>query len=240
MQLLQTFSLCWHFFGLLTIGAGRGEEVAGWLQWRAKGDVHAVPRSWVHLAAKKGMLSLERLWGHYAWAFILGFLLQPVDYAAVKSRLSGSDNLSSKMHPFPCSALLTCFGNAHENTPFDQPNTSPLAMEEQKTEETRAVCQQPAARAASSLRQAEERGIEGMFKAMWYSEKHGRTNSSSGNHTAIQPLSATTEPSVFAAKELNHEAIALCTHIPRPSIIHVPKVSSLEVTVQQGKRIVSL
>eukprot|EP00076_Gallus_gallus_P043637 XP_025009175.1 protein FAM107B isoform X3 [Gallus gallus] len=127
------------------------------------------------------------------------------------------------MHPFPCSALLTCFGNAHENTPFDQPNTSPLAMEEQKTEETRAVCQQPAARAASSLRQAEERGIEGMFKAMWYSEKHGRTNSSSGNHTAIQPLSATTEPSVFAAKELNHEAIALCTHIPRPSIIHVPK-----------------
>lgn len=87
-------------------------------------------------------------------------------------------------------------------------------MEEQKTEETRAVCQQPAARAASSLRQAEERGIEGMFKAMWYSEKHGRTNSSSGNHTAIQPLSATTEPSVFAAKELNHEAIALCTHIP--------------------------
>eukprot|EP00076_Gallus_gallus_P030252 XP_015154720.1 protein FAM107B isoform X2 [Gallus gallus] len=96
-------------------------------------------------------------------------------------------------------------------------------MEEQKTEETRAVCQQPAARAASSLRQAEERGIEGMFKAMWYSEKHGRTNSSSGNHTAIQPLSATTEPSVFAAKELNHEAIALCTHIPRPSIIHVPK-----------------
>lgn len=144
------------------------------------------------------------------------------------------------MHPFPCSALLTCFRNAHENTPFDQPNTSPLAMEEQKTEETSAVCQQPAARAASSLRQVEERGSEGMFKALWYSEKHCRTNSSSSNHTAVQPLSATTEPSVFAANELNHDAIALCTHIPRPSIIHVPKVSSLEVTVQQGKRIGSL
>uniref|UniRef100_A0A8C3B8W2 Uncharacterized protein n=1 Tax=Cairina moschata TaxID=8855 RepID=A0A8C3B8W2_CAIMO len=149
--------------------------------------------------------------------------MQPVDYADVESRLSGSDNLSSKMHPFPCSALLTCFGNAHENTPFDQPNTSPLAMDEQKTEATSAVCLQPAPRAASSLRQAGEKGSEEMFKAFRHSEKHSRTNSSSSNHTAVQSASAITESSVFAANELSQDAIVLCTHIPRPSIIHVPK-----------------
>lgn len=157
--------------------------------------------------------------------------MQPVDYADVESRLSGSDNLSSKMHPFPCSALLTCFGNAHENTPFDQPNTSPLAMDEQKTEATSAVCLQPAPRAASSLRQAGEKGSEEMFKAFRHSEKHSRTNSSSSNHTAVQSASAITESSVFAANELSQDAIVLCTHIPRPSIIHVPKVSALEVAV---------
>lgn len=165
--------------------------------------------------------------------------MQPVDYADVESRLSGSDNLSSKMHPFPCSALLTCFGNTHENTPLDQPNASPLDMEKERTEATSAVCLQPSARAGSSIKQGAERGSE-MFKASRSSEKHSHKSSSSSNHTAAQSVSASTESSVFAAKELSHEVIALCTHIPRPSIIHVPKVSALEVAIQQGKGIGSL
>lgn len=165
--------------------------------------------------------------------------MQPVDYADVESRLSGSDNLSSKMHPFPCSALLTCFGNGHENTPFDQPNASPLAMEEEKTEGTPAVSLQPPAIAASSIKHGGEDSEE-MFKASRCSEKHSRASSSSSNHLAAQSVSATTASSVFAANELSHDVIALCTHIPRPSIIHVPKVSALEVTVQQGKKIGSL
>lgn len=151
--------------------------------------------------------------------------MQPVDYADVESRLSGSDNLSCKMHPFPCSALLACFGNTHENTPFDQPNASPLAMEEQKTEGTSAVCLQPPVTAASSIKHGREKASKKMFKVSRYSEKHVRASSGSSNHTAAQPMSAATESSVFAANELSHEVIALCTHIPRPSIIHVPKVS---------------
>lgn len=166
--------------------------------------------------------------------------MQPVDYVDVESRLSGSDNLSSKMHPFPCSALLTCFGNAHENTPFDQPNTSPLGMEE-KTEGTSAVCLQPSAIATSSIKHGGEKDSEEMmFKASRCSDKHSHTSSNSSNHIAAQSVSATTESSVFAANELSHDVIALCTHIPRPSIIHVPKVSALEVAMQQGKRIGSL
>lgn len=166
--------------------------------------------------------------------------MQPVDYADVESRLSGSDNLSSKMHPFPCSALLTCFGNAHENTPFDQPNTSPLAMEEEKTEGTSAVHLQPSAIAASSIKHGGEKGSKEVFKVSRCSGRHSHASSNSSNHIAAQSVSATTESSVFAANELSHDVIALCTHIPRPSIIHVPKVSALEVAVQQGKRIGSL
>ncbi|KAJ7409527.1 hypothetical protein BTVI_56317 [Pitangus sulphuratus] len=160
--------------------------------------------------------------------------MQPVDYADVESRLSGSDNLTSKMHPFPCSALLTCFGNAHENTPFEQPNASPVSMEEEKTEAASAVCLQPSSTAASSIRHGGERDSEEMFKASKCSGKHSRASSNSSNHTAAQPVPATTESSVFAASELSQEVIALCTHIPRPSIIHVPKVSALEVAIQQG------
>lgn len=159
----------------------------------------------------------------------------------MESRLSGSDNLSSKMHPFPCSALLTCFGNAHENTPFDQSNASPLAMEKEKTEATSAVCLQPSATADSSTEHRGEKDSEEMFKGSRCSEKQKVASSSSCNHTAAQSASAATKSSVlFAAKELSHDVIALCTHIPRPSIIHVPKVSALEVAVQQGKRIGSL
>lgn len=167
--------------------------------------------------------------------------MQPVDYADVESRLSGSDNLSSKMHPFPCSALLTCFGNAHENTPFEQPNAGPVPMEEEKTEAAPAVCLQPSTAAASSTKHGGERDSEEMFKASRRCDKQSRAGSSSSNHTAAaQAVPAATQPSVFAAKELSQEVIALCTHIPRPSIIHVPKVSVPKVPVQQGKRTVSL
>uniref|UniRef100_A0A8C4UPR1 Uncharacterized protein n=1 Tax=Falco tinnunculus TaxID=100819 RepID=A0A8C4UPR1_FALTI len=159
--------------------------------------------------------------------------MQPVDYADVESRLNGSDNLSSKMHPFPCSALLTCFGNAHENIPFDQPNTNPLAMEEERTEVTSAVCLQPSAVAASSIKNREEKDSEEMFKASRCSEKHNCASRHSSNHIAAQSVSATKQSSAFAANELSHDVIALCTHIPRPSIIHVPKEEDEEEESQK-------
>ncbi|XP_014124128.3 protein FAM107B isoform X1 [Zonotrichia albicollis] len=128
------------------------------------------------------------------------------------------------MHPFPCSALLACFGNTPENTPFEQPNAAPVSMEEEeKAEAAPAVCLQPptaaAAAAASGIEHGGERDSEEMFKGSRSSEKQ----SSSSNHSAAQAVPATTQPAVFAAKQLSQEVIALCTHIPRPSIIHVPK-----------------
>ncbi|RMC10448.1 hypothetical protein DUI87_13253 [Hirundo rustica rustica] len=108
-------------------------------------------------------------------------------------------------------------------------------MEEKKTEAAPAVCLQPSTAAASSIKHGGERDGEEMFKGSRRSDKQSRASSSSSNHTAAQAVPATTQPSVFAAKELSQEVIALCTHIPRPSIIHVPKVSSaLEVPVKRG------
>ncbi|XP_039919083.2 protein FAM107B isoform X1 [Hirundo rustica] len=96
-------------------------------------------------------------------------------------------------------------------------------MEEKKTEAAPAVCLQPSTAAASSIKHGGERDGEEMFKGSRRSDKQSRASSSSSNHTAAQAVPATTQPSVFAAKELSQEVIALCTHIPRPSIIHVPK-----------------
>uniref|UniRef100_A0A8C3U8Z7 Family with sequence similarity 107 member B n=1 Tax=Catharus ustulatus TaxID=91951 RepID=A0A8C3U8Z7_CATUS len=124
------------------------------------------------------------------------------------------------MHPFPCSALLACFGNTPENTPFEQPNAAAVSMEEEKAEAAPAVCLQPPPAAASSTEHGAHRDSEEMFKASRRSDKQSRASSS--KHTAAQAVPAATEPAVFA-KELSQEVIALCTHIPRPSIIHVPK-----------------
>ncbi|KAM6093320.1 uncharacterized protein LJ206_006050 [Theristicus caerulescens] len=109
-------------------------------------------------------------------------------------------------------------------------------MEEEKTEGTSAVCLQPSAIAASSIKHREEKDSEEMFKGSRCSEKHSHASSNSSNHIAVQSVSATTESSVFAANELSHDVIALCTHIPRPSIIHVPKEEDEEEEEEKSQK----
>lgn len=150
------------------------------------------------------------------------------NYAGVESRLSGKNILLSKMHPFPCSALLTCFGSTGENTPFDQPDTNPLAAEVQKAEPNSTICLQPSAKIGNSMSHKREKATEEMFKASNYSEKHSGINSNSSNHLVARSARLTAHSAMFLAQELNHEAIVIHTHIPRPSIIGVPKVSAVD------------
>ncbi|KYO38733.1 hypothetical protein Y1Q_0023427 [Alligator mississippiensis] len=67
-----------------------------------------------------------------------------------------------------------------------------------------------------------------MFKASNYSEKHSGINSNSSNHLVARSARLTAHSAMFLAQELNHEAIVIHTHIPRPSIIGVPKQEEAE------------
>ncbi|KAH1187525.1 hypothetical protein KIL84_020274 [Mauremys mutica] len=127
------------------------------------------------------------------------------------------------MHPFPCSALLTCFGSVRENTPFDQTDGNPLAAEEQKAETDSMICRQPSAKGAGSVSHSQENTGEEMFQASSCSEKHSSANSNSSNHVVAQPAPTPTDSSVLPENEPDHDAITVQTQIPRPSIIGVPK-----------------
>ncbi|CAM5085818.1 unnamed protein product [Eretmochelys imbricata] len=143
----------------------------------------------------------------------------------MESRL-GRDNIQlSKMHPFPCSALLTCFGSVRENTPFDQTDVNPLAAEVQKAETDSMICMQPSAKGAGSESHRGENTGEEMFQASSCSEKHSSTNSNSSNHVVAQPAPTPTDSSVFPDNDhiWTHDTITVQTHIPRPSIIGAPK-----------------
>lgn len=160
----------------------------------------------------------------------------------MESRL-GRDNIQlSKMHPFPCSALLTCFGSVRENTPFDQTDVNPLAAEVQKAETDSMICMQPSAKGAGSESHRGENTGEEMFQASSCSEKHSSTNSNSSNHVVAQPAPTPTDSSVFPDNDhiWTHDTITVQTHIPRPSIIGAPKVSALNVDIRSDRRSVSL
>ncbi|TFK09394.1 mitochondrial inner membrane protease subunit 2 [Platysternon megacephalum] len=127
------------------------------------------------------------------------------------------------MHPFPCSALLTCFGSVRENTPFDQTDGNPLAAEVQKAETDSMICRQPSAKGAGSVSHSGENTGEEMFQASSCSEKHSSASSNSSNHVVAQPAPTRTDPSMLPENEPDHDPITVQTHIPRPSIIGVPK-----------------
>ncbi|XP_021071171.1 protein FAM107B isoform X1 [Mus pahari] len=134
-----------------------------------------------------------------------------------KSRLTRSLKLPSRrMHSFPCSALLACFGTTRENATFDQSSS---------TDTHSAIYVQPMAKAGRhpSHPKVEERAAEKRRDSGIHSEQNGTANGNNSQHTAVQPAET---PEDFA-RSLNDgadcEAVTFQTSIPRPSIIDMPK-----------------
>ncbi|XP_019593850.2 protein FAM107B isoform X1 [Rhinolophus sinicus] len=122
---------------------------------------------------------------------------------------------SRRMHPFPCSALLACFGNSRENAPFDQPSTA-------DTHST--IYDQPVAKVGRhpSHPRGEEGKAEKRRDSGTRSERNGSANRNSSNHTAVQPAKTSEDALGSLDGELDCEAAAFQTSIPRPSIIEMP------------------
>eukprot|EP00069_Balaena_mysticetus_P003211 bmy_16418T0 len=122
---------------------------------------------------------------------------------------------SRRMHPFPCSALLACFGNARETAPFDQPSAADTPS---------TVFVQPKAKAGRhpSHPRREEGTPEKRRDSGTHSERNGSANRNSSNHSAVQPAEAPEDlpRSLHGASDC--EAVTFQTSIPRPSIIETP------------------
>lgn len=153
--------------------------------------------------------------------FLFSFELCHVSLQAMstwKSRLTKSLKLPSRrMHSFPCSALLACFGNTRENATFDQSSS---------TDTHSAIYVQPMAKAGRHPSpKVEEKAPEKRRDSGMHSEQNGTANGSNSKHTAVQPV----ETPEDLARSLHDdcEAITFQTSIPRPSIIDMPKVSEL-------------
>ncbi|XP_007532131.1 protein FAM107B isoform X1 [Erinaceus europaeus] len=114
---------------------------------------------------------------------------------------------STRMHPFPCSALLTCFGTTRENTPFDQSSV---------TETHSTIYGQPTAKVGQQP--SHPRGTEGLSEQKPYSgtfsERNGSANGDSSHHFAAET------PEGLGS--LDGETVAFQMSIPRPSIIEKP------------------
>ncbi|XP_036137086.1 protein FAM107B isoform X1 [Molossus molossus] len=122
---------------------------------------------------------------------------------------------SRRMHPFPCSALLACFGNTRENAPCDQPIVS-------DTHST--IYDQPMAKAGRhpSQQRGEEASSEKRQDSGTHSDRNGSANRNSSNHIAVQPAETAEDVPVSPDCELDCEVVAFQTSIPRPSIIEMP------------------
>lgn len=139
-----------------------------------------------------------------------------------KSRLTKSLKLPSRrMHSFPCSALLACFGNTRENATFDQSSS---------TDTHSAIYVQPMAKAGRhpSHPKVEERASEKRRDSGMHSEQNGTANVNNSKHTPVQPAETPEDlPRPLNDDEPDREAVTFQTSIPRPSIIDMPKVSEL-------------
>ncbi|XP_060982246.1 protein FAM107B isoform X1 [Dama dama] len=123
---------------------------------------------------------------------------------------------SARMHPFPCSALLACFGNTRETAPLDQASAA-------DTHSTIHV--QPKAKAdrhPSHLR-GEEGTAEKRRDSGAHSETNGSTNRNSSNHSAVQPADTPEDLPGSPDGGSVHEAVTFQPSIPRPSIIEMPE-----------------
>ncbi|XP_006872656.1 PREDICTED: involucrin-like [Chrysochloris asiatica] len=119
---------------------------------------------------------------------------------------------SRRMHPFPCSALFACFGNAQENAPFDQSSMA-------DTHSTIYV--QPTAKAGHQ--NGEEEAAEKRRDSGTQLERNGSVNRSSSLQTAAQPTETPEDLPGSLSAEPGCQAVIFQTSIPRPSIIEMPK-----------------
>lgn len=136
-----------------------------------------------------------------------------------KSRLAQSLKFPSRrMHSFPCSALLACFGNTRENAAFDQSGS---------TDSHSTIYDQPVAKAGRhpSHPKVEERAPEKRRDSGVHSERNGSANGSNSKHTAVQPAESPEDLPRSPSHEPDCEAVTFQASIPRPSIIDTPKVS---------------
>lgn len=125
---------------------------------------------------------------------------------------------SGGMHPFPCSALLACFGSSQEPAPFDQPGA---AAEAHAT--THA---QPTARADSHCSPGRAEGAAARGGDSGSSTgRNGSAKQDAGNHAAAQPAGPLEGQPRPLEGEPHHQAVTVQTPIPRPSIINRPEVS---------------
>lgn len=134
------------------------------------------------------------------------------------------------MHPFPCSALLTCFGSGRESTPLDPQEPHCLAAGEvDSREKNSTVCGQPATK-STNVSHPQGLQVSGeLFPHSLGREKNGSitANSDSSNHVVADlSIPVATDSSTFALEATGHDTVTVHTHIPRPSVIRVPKVSA--------------
>ncbi|XP_053428223.1 protein FAM107B isoform X2 [Nycticebus coucang] len=123
---------------------------------------------------------------------------------------------SGRMHLFPCSALLACFGNTRENAPFDQPGPADTSS---------TVYAQPAAKAGRhpSRPRVEEGAPEKRRDSGTCTERNGGTSRKWRNHAANRPAEILEDLPTSPGGERDREAVAFQTSIPRPSIVDMPK-----------------
>ncbi|XP_066136783.1 protein FAM107B isoform X1 [Saccopteryx bilineata] len=116
-----------------------------------------------------------------------------------------------RMHPFPCSALLACFGNTQENVPFDQPSVP---------DPHSTIYEQPMAKVGRhpSHPRGEEETPEKRRDSSTHSERNGSANRNSSNHT-VQPAETSEDLPGTLDGEVDCETVTFQTSIPRPSII---------------------
>lgn len=136
-----------------------------------------------------------------------------------KARLTKSLTFSSgRMHFFPCSALLACFGNTRENAAFDQSSS---------TDTHSTIYVQPMAKAGRhpSHPKVEESAPEKRRDSDMHSERNGGANGNNSKHNVVQPTETLENVLRCLSDEPDCEAVTFQTSIPRPSIIDTPKVS---------------
>ncbi|XP_011911424.1 PREDICTED: protein FAM107B isoform X1 [Cercocebus atys] len=123
---------------------------------------------------------------------------------------------SRSMHSFPCSALLTCFGNTRESASFNQSSVA-------DTHSTVRV--QPVAKPGRrpSHASAEEGAPEKRQDSSTHAESNGSANRNSSHRTAVQPAETPEDVPGSLDDGADCEAVVFQASIPRPSIIDTPK-----------------
>ncbi|XP_038597426.1 protein FAM107B isoform X1 [Tachyglossus aculeatus] len=115
------------------------------------------------------------------------------------------------MHPFPCSALLTCFGNARETVSFDQPGPAeaPLTIDTQPSAEDGAQDGHP-------THTGEERPY-------CPSERNSGADGDSSNRAPGLPAPGPEDCPAALVDRPDCDSAPFHTPIPRPSIVGMPK-----------------